>query len=76
MKSDLWQELKPHEISVERLFGCSVEALSRFRLSEIHSLTHTQLQLQTGSCGVLIWVTQARKKYWGDVIWIYSSSQD
>jgi len=34
MKSNLWQELKPNEISVERLFGCSVEALSRFRLSK------------------------------------------
>ena len=38
MKSNLWQELKPNEISVERLFGCSVEALSRFRLSKIYSL--------------------------------------
>ena len=44
MKSSLWQELIPNEISVETLFGCSVEALSRFRLSKIHSLktpTHT-----------------------------------
>lgn len=30
MKSDLWQERQLNEISVERLFGCSVEALSMF----------------------------------------------
>lgn len=78
MNSDLWQELKPNERSVQRLFGCCVEALSSFKRSKIHDLKKkktqenpkliTQLQLQIGLCDVLlktlIWVTQLGKYIW------------
>lgn len=75
MNSDLWQELKPDERSVQRLFGCCVEALSSFKRSKIHDLKKkknpkpiTQLQLQIGLCDVLlktlIWVTQLGKYLW------------